>query len=195
MSDHREMVFSGIGVYLRGLEENDLTLRPKWFNDPEINRTLLMDYPISLATTMAWFRRAAQEQHHSRIDLSICDTATDRVIGMTGLLRIDRRHLHAQFYMTIGEKDYWGRHIPDEVIPMVLRYAFGNLNLNKIYLWTIPANTHARRVYERNGFVQEACMAQHFYCRGALQDIYQHRILKEEWLKDAPRKKTSEGGD
>lgn len=177
-----EMGLTGKKVYLRSLEEDDLKLRPKWFNDPEINRTLLMDYPISLATTLAWFRQIIPEQHRSRIDLSICEKVTDRVIGMTGLLHIDRRHVHAQLYLTIGEKEYWGQHISGEVIPMVLRYAFQDLNLNKVYLWTIVANEHARAVYERNGFVQEAFMKQHFYCRGGLQDIFQHRILKEEWM-------------
>lgn len=170
-------------VYLRGLEEDDLKLRPKWFNDPEINRTLLMDYPISLATTVAWFKRILPQQHHSRLDLSICDKTTNSVFGMTGLLNIDRRNAHAQFYITIGEKEFWGRHISSEVIRMILNYAFVNVNLNKVYLWTIAANKHARLVYERNGFTQEAFMKQHFYCRGGFQDIYQHSILKEEWVR------------
>jgi len=175
---------TGNKIYLRGLEEDDLNLRPKWFNDPEINKTLLMDYPISLATTLAWFKRVLTEQHRTRIDLSICDKASDRVIGMTGLLNIDHRHLHAQFYITIGEKEFWGQRIPGEVIPMVLSYAFRFLNLNKVYLWTIAGNKHARSVYEHNGFIQEALMEQHFYCRGQLQDIYQHRILKDEWFRN-----------
>ena len=176
-----ESEFTGEQVYLRGLEENDLSLRPKWFNNPEINQTLLMDYPISLATTMAWFKRALPEQHHTRLDLSICHKDTNKVIGMTGLLNIDRRNSHAQFYITIGEKKFWGRHISRDVIRMVLNYAFHNLSLNKVYLWTIAANKHARLVYERNGFIQEAVMKQHFQCRGGLQDLFQHRILREEW--------------
>lgn len=183
MDTFLESDFTGKMIYLRGLEEVDLELRPKWFNDPEINRTLLMDYPVSSATTLAWFNRIIPVQHCTRLDLSICDKATNRVIGMTGLLRIDRRHLHAQFYMTIGEKEFWGKRISGEVIPMVLSYAFKNINLNKVYLWTIAANEHARSVYERNGFIQEAFMKQHFYCRGGLQDIFQQRILREEWVK------------
>jgi RimJ/RimL family protein N-acetyltransferase len=175
--------FTGKKVYLRGVEEGDLILRPKWFNDSEINRTLLIDYPVSLATTQAWFRRILPEQHRTRIDLSICDKLSNKVIGMSGLININHRHQHAQFYMTIGEKEFWRQHIPAEVIPMVLGYAFNTLNLNKVYLWTIKTNDNARSVYERNGFIQEALMRQHFYCRGGLQDIYQHRILREDWLK------------
>lgn len=176
-------LFAGTTVYLRGLEEGDLPLRPKWFNDPEINCTLLMETPVSLATTKHWFSRIVPQQNTGRVDLTICDAADGNAIGMTGLLKIDRIHQHAQFYITIGEKAYWGRHIPDEVIPLVLRLAFSVQNLNKVYLWTIPNNARARAVYERNGFQQEGVLRQHFYCRGAFQDIYQHGLLRSDWLR------------
>lgn len=179
MTYRMDDIFVGNQIYLRGLEYEDLPLRPKWFNDPEINKTLLMDFPISLASTHAWFQKS--QQNINVVNLSICCKQTDQVIGMTGLLDINRRHRQAQFYITIGEKDYWGRKIPNEVIPMVLRYAFVDQDLNKVYLWTIPNNERARRVYERNGFVQEAEMKEHFFCRGSLQDIIQHRILRSEW--------------
>lgn len=174
-------LFVGRQIYLRGLEHEDLVLRPKWFNDPEINRTLLMDFPISKASTEEWFRRASQKTNV--LNLSICDKQTDSVIGMAGLLQIDQTHRHAQFYMTIGEKSFWGRRIPDEVIPIVLRYAFTYRNLQKVYLWTIPSNDRARHVYERNGFIKEAHMRSHYFCNGASQDLIQHSILIDEWAK------------
>lgn len=173
-------MFDGRLIYLRPLERADLALRPKWFNDPEINKTLIIDIPISLAQTELWFERSIQDA--SKLNLSICSKKTNQVIGMTGLIQINLRHLNAQFYITIGEKAYWGHRIPDEVIPMVLDHGFTELNLHKIYLWTIPANSRARKVYERNGFTKEAEMKEHYYCRGDFQDIIQHRVLRSEWL-------------
>lgn len=178
-------MFDGKQIYLRPLEREDLILRPKWFNDPEINKTLLMDFPISLAGTELWFERSIQDA--SKFNLSICCKDTDQVIGMTGLINISLKHLNAQSYITIGEKNYWGSRIPDEVIPMVLRYGFIELNLRKIYLWTTPSNFRARKVYERNGFVKEAEMKEHYYCRGAFQDIIQHRVLLSEWTSRGNR--------
>lgn len=172
-------VFVGDQVFLRGLEWEDLYLRPKWFNDPEINHSLLMDFPISLASTKAWFQRSLQKDNTT--NLSICCKETERVIGMTGILNCQPLHMHGQFYITIGEKEFWGRKIADEVIPMVLFHGFKALNLNKIYLWTTPINDRARRVYERNGFVIEAEMKEQYYCRGGFQDIIQHRVLRKEW--------------
>lgn len=172
--------FVGDSVFLRGLEEEDLVLRPKWFNDPEINATLLMPFPVSYASTREWFRKSLSDM--SRVNLSICDKDDGRVIGMTGLLQIDRINHHAQLYITIGEKEYWGKRLPDQIIPMVLAYAFGEQNLNKVYLWTIPSNSRGRHVYERNGFRKEAEMKEHYHCRGGLQDLIQHRMTKEEWV-------------
>ncbi|NCD09787.1 MAG: N-acetyltransferase [Negativicutes bacterium] len=171
----------GERIYLRGLEKTDLKVRPEWFNDPDINHTLLMKLPISDATTSDWYTRILPLQNKTRVDLSICDKQTDRVIGMTGLLQIDLVHRHSQFYITIGEKEYWGKRFPDEVIPRVLWLAFVQYGLNKVYLWTINVNARARHVYERNGFRNEAIMREHYFCRGKLQDIHQHAILRRDW--------------
>jgi len=171
--------FTGSSVYIRGLEHEDLALRPKWFNSPDIYKTLLIDLPITTASTEAWFRKSLETP--GKKNFSICTIDADRVIGMTGLLDIDYLHSRAQFYMTIGEKEFWGRHIPDEVIPMVLEYGFTGHHLNKIYLWTIPANARARHVYERNGFVQEAVMKEHYFCRGRFNDLIQHGITRTAW--------------
>jgi diamine N-acetyltransferase len=167
-------------IYIRGVEREDLVLRPRWFNDPEVNRTLMIDVPVSYAQTESWFNRSLQDE--TKLNFSICFAATHQVIGMTGFLAIDKTHRRAQFYMTIGEKDYWGRRIPDEVIPLMLSYGFTELYLNKIYLYTIPFNVRARKVYERNGFTQEAVMREHHYCRGGSQDLIQHGVVKSDWL-------------
>ena len=167
-------------IELRLLEKNDLPKRVKWFNDPSISKYLVSDYPVSLAKTEAWFSKVLLD--NSKVHFSILDKETDTLIGMTGLLQITPKQQHAQMYITIGDEKFHGRRLPDEIIPMVLNYAFIELNLNKVYLWTIPCNERGRKVYERNGFKQEAEMHEHMYCRGQFQTIIQHRVLKSEFL-------------
>ncbi|EMJ3469010.1 GNAT family N-acetyltransferase [Vibrio harveyi] len=166
-------------IFLRPLEKQDLPSRVKWLNDPDIYQTLVSDYPVSLAKTEAWFSKGLFDQ--SKVHFSILDRKSERLIGMTGLLQIDTRHSKAQMYITIGESEFHGRRYPDEIIPQLLKFAFEELNLNKVYLWTIPENSRGRRVYERNGFVKEAEMKEHMYCRGKFQTIIQHRVLKSEF--------------
>jgi diamine N-acetyltransferase len=168
-------------IYLRLLEKEDLKDRVSWFNNPDINKYLVSDYPVSLSKTEAWFQKSLFDQ--TKVNFSIVCRKTDELIGMTGLLQIDRKNSHAQMYITIGNQKFRGMKLPDEIIPTLLEYAFFELNLNKVYLWTIPINERGRKVYERNGFIKEAEMSDHLYCRGRYQMLIQHRILKSEFIK------------
>ena len=83
--------------------------------------------------------------------------------------------------MTIGEKDYWGRRIPDESISLVLNYGFNELGLNRIYLYTLNNNERARKVYKRNGFINEGILRKHYFCVGEYQDLQVMSILKDDF--------------
>ena len=172
-------MLKGKTVYLRLLSQEDLEDRVSWINDEENIQTLMFDWPTSMEKTQKWFQNVVFD--NSKLNLSIVDIETDELIGMTGLLNIDRTNHHAQLYITIGNKQYRGKHIPDEVIPLVLEYGFSELELKKIYLYTLPNNDLARHVYERNGFQQDGILRQQVYCRGKQQDLYVHSILKTEF--------------
>lgn len=172
-------MFKGNTVYLRLLSQEDLHDRVDWINDEENIQTLLFDWPTSYEKTLKWYNNVLFDG--SKLNLSIVDKENDELIGMTGLLNIDRVNHHAQLYITIGNKKYRGRRLPDEVIPLVLEYGFSELELKKIYLYTLPNNERGRHVYERNGFRQDGILRRQVYCRGKQQDLYVHSILKEEF--------------
>ena len=167
-------------VSLRTLEEEDLEARVKWFNDPETNQFLVSDYPMSLSKTRHWFQNSLKDD--TKLNLSIVDCKTDKLIGMTGFLNIDQKNAHAQFYITIGEADFRGKGLPNIIIPAVLTHGFTFLRLNKVYLWTLKKNKRAQKVYEKNGFKKEAILRDFLYCRGGFQDIIQHYVLSKEFL-------------
>lgn len=172
-------MLKGNTVYLRLLSQEDLISRVSWINDEENIQTLLFDWPTSIEKTQKWFSNVVFDS--SKLNLSIVDKETDELIGMTGLLNIDRINHHAQLYITIGNKKYRGKRLPDEVIPLVLEYGFTELELKKIYLYTLPNNERGRHVYERNGFKLDGILRQQVYCRGKQQDLYVHSILKSEF--------------
>ena len=172
-------MLKGKTVYLRLLSQDDLLDRVSWINDEENIKTLLFDWPTSIEKTQKWFSNVVFD--NSKLNLSIVDKETDELIGMTGLLNIDRINHHAQAYLTIGNKKYRGRHIADEVFPLVFEYGFTELELKKIYVYTLPNNGRVRHVCERSGFKQDGILRQQVYCRGKQQDLYVHSILKSEY--------------
>ncbi len=172
-------MLKGKTIYLRLLSQADLKDRVEWINDEENIQTLLFDWPTSYEKTLKWYNNVLFDS--AKLHFSIVDRDTDELIGMTGLLNIDRINHHAQLYITIGNRKYRGRRLPDEVIPLVLQYGFSELELKKIYLYTLPANERGRHVYERNGFRLDGILRQQVYCRGQQQDLYVHSILKTEF--------------
>ena len=175
-------MLKGERIYLRPLSQNDLKDRVSWINDEENIQTLLFDWPTSYEKTLKWYNNILFD--NTKFNLSIVDKENDTLVGMTGLLNIDRINHHAQLYITIGNKDYRGMHLPDEVIPLVLEYGFTELELKKIYLYTLPNNERARHVYERNGLKLDGILRQQVYCRGKQQDLYVHSILRDEFMHE-----------
>jgi len=174
-------MFDGKQVFVRPLEQEDLPLRVKWVNDPDVRKTLTFEYPLSLARTQQWFSKVLMDD--TKRHFTIVHKETGQAIGMTGLIQIDVRHRRAEFYITIGAKDFWGKRIADEIIAIMLHYGFAELGLNRIYLTTLPSNERARKVYERSGFVFEGILRKHYFCHGEFQDAHVHAVLKPEWLK------------
>ncbi len=125
-------MLKGETIYLRLLSQEDLEDRVSWINDEENIQTLLFDWPTSIEKTQKWFSNVVFD--NTKFNLSIVDKETGELVGMAGLLNIDRINHHAQLYITIGNKKYRGKHIPDEVIPLLLEYGFSELELKKIYL-------------------------------------------------------------
>lgn len=174
-------MLEGRRVYLRLLEKEDLPYRVKWINDEEISKNVSFDWPVSLAKTQTWFQNSLMDK--SKVNFSIIDKKSNKLIGMTGLVNINYIHSRGEFYITIGEKDFWGKHLPDEIIPLVLEYGFIELGLNRIYLSTFDHNKRAQKVYKRNGFVYEGRLRNHQFHKGAFRDYLIYSILKEEWTK------------
>ncbi len=172
-------MLKGKNVYLRLIEKEDLSSRVEWINDEENIKTLLFDWPTSNAKTERWFSNVLMDA--SKLNFSIVDKKNNALIGMTGLLNIDRINRHAQLYITIGNKEYRGRRLPDEVISLLLEYGFFEYGLKRIYLYTLPNNSRGRKVYERNGFKLDGILRQHVFCRGKQQDLFIHSILRDEF--------------
>ena len=70
----------------------------------------------------------------------------------------------------------------------MVEYAFGTLNLNRIWLSCFADNARAIRAYEKVGFRREGVLRQEMYREGRYWDSLLMAILREDW--DALRKST-----
>ena len=61
------------------------------------------------------------------------------------------------------------------------RYAFNNLNLNKLYLNVGADNQEAIYLYKKLNFVREGIFREHYYIEGKYLDIITMAILRKDF--------------
>jgi RimJ/RimL family protein N-acetyltransferase len=61
--------------------------------------------------------------------------------------------------------------LPSEALELVVRYAFQELNLHKIYLRVVSFNNRALQLYRTFGFAQEGVQRRHAFVRGRYHDV------------------------
>src|SRR6266481_204158 len=85
----------GTKIYLRPLEKEDAPSLRTWINDPEVRCTLNMYRPMNLRDEEEFIAKATQSEHD--LALGIVVKHGDKLIGATGLHRMDFKNRHASF--------------------------------------------------------------------------------------------------
>ncbi len=165
---------------VRRLEFDDLPTRVRWMNSCEIYSQMPLRIPVSLSETRKWF--ADNLLKESRYDFAFCHgrSVESPVVCMAGLVDIDYRNRRAELYIMV-DPARTGQGLGSRCLKWLCNFGFGQLNLNKLYLYTLEDNWRARRFYERYGFVHEGTLRKHAYHLGDLVDRYVHGLLRSEW--------------
>ncbi len=176
----------GERVLLRAPTRADLPTFVRWFNDPEVTQFLAGNmWPLSPEAEERWFDDML-EKH----EMVVCIEAVDIpgvqggvTIGNCGLHNVSQIHRHAELGIVIGEKDYWGKGYGADAIKTLLRYAFEELNLHKVYLRVHDFNPRGMRCYQKCGFREEGRLRQHIFRHGQWHDEIWMGVLRDEFIR------------
>jgi RimJ/RimL family protein N-acetyltransferase len=136
-----------LGVFHRGL----LPLELRWVNDLEVLRTDGVEPRLTTREAQAAsYDRISTDP--SRIHFAVYERDSSRPVGMTNLRDIDHYEGTAEFGVTIGEKECWGRGYGTEATLLTLDYGFSVLGLHNIWLDVVAYNERGIRAYRRAGF-------------------------------------------
>lgn len=172
---------------LRGIEREDIPTFVRWLNDPEVRRYLNLYSPISKAEEEGWFEAHLGDES-SRV--FAIETPEGLAIGNIGLHQIDWKNRNAMLGIVIAEKKYWGRGFGTDAVRALLRFAFDEMNLHRIYLWVFAFNERAFRCYQKSGFQQEGLAREMLFRDGQYHDAIHMAILRREFTDEEPAQST-----
>ncbi len=143
----------GEKVALGPLHDDLLPLLVKWDNEFAMTDLGGGDMrPRSRHAIADFWEPLIRGGREDRVDFAIYERATLRPIGHTNLRDLDGVRRTAEFGITIGVRDLWGKGYGTEATLIALDFGFTILGLHNVMLDTLSYNERAIRTYTRAGF-------------------------------------------
>ena len=176
-------LLTGKLVRLAALDPDvDAPLWSKWRQNSEYDRLSDTD-PATLHSpkaTREWIEKHLDSLLSNEFEIRTIDG--DQVIGSLGLGGDMLIHSEAFVGIGIGESEFWGKGYGTEAMLLILRYAFMELNLQRVSLDVFDYNQRAIRSYEKAGFKLEGRQRGMLLREGKRWDLVYMGLLREEWL-------------
>ena len=165
-------------VVLAPITRADAPVLFEWINDRELVLLSAAYQPVHETTHRAWLNGVA-----NRTDGVVCAIRLRRgrrLIGVGQLSHVSRVHRSAELQIRIGDARWRGRGFGTAAVRLLVKLAFEDLNLHRVFLQVFRTNTAAIRSYERAGFRHEGTLRQAVHLDGRYVDVLVMAVLRNE---------------
>jgi RimJ/RimL family protein N-acetyltransferase len=156
----------------------------RWGRDSEFQRLLNSNVArmASAKNAQTWLEKELDEQTINQHWFSIRKLDDDTLLGDIDLYVYNWSARDAFVGLGIGEREFWGKGYGTDVMKVILRYGFTEVNLKRVTLIVFEYNPRAIRSYEKAGFRHEGRMRGVLNKEGRRWDMFTMGILREEWM-------------
>lgn len=181
MTLRQTSLFHGNQVQLTAFRAEDANEMVSWYENADTLRKLDTDfaYPKTLQELQA--PEYLQSRSSNRVQFAVRILNSDDLIGFVALHSIEWNNQTGLLAIGIGDPDYRSKGHGTDALQLALRYAFYELNLNRVGLDVIEYNEAAIRAYEKSGFTIEGRMRSAVLRDGNSYDRIIMGILRREW--------------
>lgn len=150
-------------ISLRAIKEEDAQLMFEWMHDPDIQKGFKKTMIATQMSDVIAFCKAAvipqTIKNGTSLHYAITDE-TDEYLGTISLKNIDIQSKNAEYAISLRKKAQ-GKGIASKATYLLLKKAFKELGLHKVYLNVLADNSAAICLYERCGFIYEGEFREH----------------------------------
>jgi len=111
----------------------------------------------------------------------ICCSSSGDLIGYAGISDISSVNQSGEYFILIGDIDYWGIGIGTEVTKSISSYGFDQLGLHRIFLTVSELNYGAVKTYENCGYRREGMLRDAAFRDGEFHNKIVMSVLSTEW--------------
>jgi len=166
---------------LRELERTDIPVINRWRQIRSLTAAIGAPHRhIGIEVDERWFD-AYLQRRGTDVRCAVCADDEPELIGLTSLTSIDPVHKHAEYHMLLGDRAVHGRGIGTFATREMVRHAFHDLNLHRVYVFILESNPAARRMCEKAGFQYEGTMRDAAFKDGQYHDIHVLGVLESEF--------------
>ncbi len=173
---------------LRPLEDKDCNGMLEWMHDPAINYFYTDKIKNATSETVRMFVKSAGELQREGVTYhyAIVD-ASDEYMGTISLKDIET--IKGAEYAVSMRRACQGKGAASWATQEILRVAFEQLWLNRVYLNVLSDNQHANDFYVKNGFRYEGESKNCIQIGNEIKSLKWYAILAEEFAQRRNREK------
>lgn len=162
---------------LRKLEEKDAKFMLEWMHSKNVVEMLAQNFADKTIEDCKQFILSANKGESECLHRAICDEK-DEYLGTISLKHINLQDKNAEYAISMREKAM-GTGASLFGTKEILRYAFEELQLEKVYLNVISDNVRAKKFYSKAGFQYEGTAKKHIMIQGKLCDLEWYAFYKD----------------
>ncbi|MFH1741617.1 MAG: UDP-4-amino-4,6-dideoxy-N-acetyl-beta-L-altrosamine N-acetyltransferase [bacterium] len=167
----------GEKITLRAIEKRDVEFLRNLRNKPEMRKYLCSHMPISEIQQVGWYERSASD---ARNQIFMVDDPAGETVGYVQLTNIDYKNRSVEIGIHLGPSAQ-GKGYGRDAFHTLMRFAFEEMNMHRVYLYVFAFNERAIGLYEKLGFREEGRLRDSVFQEGRYQDIVLMSILESEF--------------
>lgn len=167
-------------MYLRDLKETDAEIMLEWMHDQNVVEKMAADFMHMTIDDCVRFIQNSNSNETLNVNRAICSDE-DEYLGTISLKNISKEDLNAEYAIVLSRKAI-GKGISSLATIEILKIAFYDLHLHKVYLYVKESNKRAIRFYEKFGFRREGVFLEHIREKdGTYENLVWMSILNREF--------------
>lgn len=159
-------------IYIRPMTYDDIDDIVRWRNSDAVRQYFIYRGDFTHDNQIDWMKNHVETGEVAQ--MIICRRSSeseDRKLGCVYIRDIDKKNLKGEYGIFIGEDDARGCGVGTKAAKLMLRYAFEELGLHRIYLRVLEGNERAVRSYEKAGFVKEGFLKDDVFVDGEFLSV------------------------